>query len=95
MSALFCNDENIESAAIFEPTSNPASFAFNNPTVPVVTSLFVGPDVARFAVSVPDCTLEPFGRMIASAGSTASKSGAGMSCPFSLRLSAGVSPLKS
>src|SRR5215472_2669623 len=34
-------------AAIFEARLNPASFALNNPTLPAMTSLLVGPVMSR------------------------------------------------
>ena len=79
-------------AAIFEPRLNPASFPLNNPIVPSVTNLFVGPVTRRFALSVPAVSFDPDGRLIPSAGKNASRSVAGKFCPSTFKSTTKSSP---
>src|SRR5260370_42581375 len=66
---------------IFEPRSKLAIFALKSPTVPLVTSLLVGPVTLRLVLRVPAASEAPFGRWIPSAGRKASRSRAGRFSP--------------
>src|SRR5262249_5831371 len=67
-----------DTADIFEPRSKPASLALNNPMLPSVTNLFVGPLIFRLVLSVPALNEAPFGRFTPIAGRQAYKSFAGL-----------------
>src|SRR5258707_15888333 len=79
---------------IFEPRSKLAIFALKSPTVPLVTSLLVGPVTLRLALRAPAASEAPFGRWIPRAGRKASRSRADRFSPSILRFrmvsSAGV-----
>ena len=59
---------------------------------PSVTSLFVGPVMSRFVLSVPAVSLDLSGRLIASAGRNDSRSVAGSPSPASFRSTTNSSP---
>src|SRR5258708_26467296 len=70
---------------IFEPRSKLAIFALKSPTVPLVTSLLVGPVTLRLALRAPAASEAPFGRWIPRAGRKASRSRADRFSPSILR----------
>src|SRR5260370_22613614 len=70
---------------MLEPRSKLAIFALKSPTVPLVTSLLVGPVTLRLALRAPAASEAPFGRWIPSAGRKASRSRAGRFSPSILR----------
>src|ERR1700722_19235685 len=65
----------------FAARSHPASLAFERFTEPEVVRLLIAPDQVRLTSSVPDCSDDPDGSAIPTAGSTGCRSGAGILSP--------------
>ena len=80
------------SAPNFELTLKPLIVPFASLIGPVITSLSVGPAIARFASSVPVVSAEPDGSVTPTAGNTPSRSGTDIPCPFIFNCTVGVSP---
>src|SRR6267143_1016933 len=83
---------NADSAPNFDPRSKPVSLAFAKRTGPVMTSLSMGPAIARSADSVPPFNCDPEGSTTPSAGNMDSSSSTGMFGASSFILSTWVSP---
>src|SRR5215471_9387033 len=81
--------------AIFDPRSKFASFVFSIFTVPVLTSLSTGPELATFTLRWPPWSDAFGGNTTPTAGSIASRSSTGILSPTSFRLTVVTFPCAS